>query len=210
MTSIETTLGDSKAITTIDENGLNRMQTNVFNDLLNKYNTWRMRCLNDLGYYFYTHYFNLTINHYPRYLDNITASYSSLNYTTENNGLISNNVSDVFIYDCNEESSCNSLWRTNSSLSWHDEKGKFPDKILIAVSSSGMDIIDASIDEIWMRFELNGTTISDSAMIGHSSYYPKNVKVINGTIYLSYDNDYGLRIIDFANDTAYYYYNDQV
>src|SRR3989338_11033470 len=193
--------------TAIDEYGLNRIQANVFNHLTSTLNNLRLACKNAFDYYLFSPYINVSINHYPRYMDNIQDANISFNYRTANNGLQSNNVTDVYLYDCSRDGSCNAAWRTNSSKSWYIEKGKFPDKALLAATGKGLDIIDTDIDEIWMRFTIAGTTSSDSSMIGPSS--PKHVKAVDGKIYLDYDGDYGLRVIDFTSDNAYYYYTDQ-
>lgn len=94
------------------------------------------------------------------------------------------------MYDTSKEN-----WnRTNETANWHvaSQNKDFPDKVYLFLTEKGLDIVDASNNQVWMKFE-NGT---DNAVESTNEF--TSVYALDGRIYVgSYK---GLYIIDFAND----------
>lgn len=142
------------------------------------------------------------------------------------NGIIQHDmVNDVFLYDTAIDSD-GGAWRNDvnaESTSWYvepasatrGEKREFPETAYLIVTDSGLDIIDARDNSLWMRFLHSSGTSSEgenATIIMQTEYILTSVFALNGKIYVSYRNGQwnGLTTIDFINDIAMGYCGENI
>jgi hypothetical protein len=123
----------------------------------------------------------------------------------------SSSLTTSIYYDTTTDAS--STWRT-ASKSWFNEafnanrgsRDEFPVRAIIVATDLGLDIIDATTNQLWMRF------IAGSAR-GVNSDFGKitSIAAMEGKIYLgmaqSPGTGGGLTILDFVNDAVYHIHN---
>jgi len=143
-----------------------------------------------------------------------------------------NGIVDVFYYDTTKDSVSTS-WRFDSTKSWYTEtkdatcstisnfttaggsadrcgSSEFPEKALIATTSSSLYVYDAENNSPWMRFDTGGGTAPASMNLVGNDTQITSVYGLNGKVYLSGRTLTGWGVplgdIDFTADDAYRYY----
>jgi hypothetical protein len=136
----------------------------------------------------------------------VSAAGNWTDFTTPT--LQSNFTKAVFVYDASKENWNRSGNPDDPSVSWWNEKGNFPSKVYLFLTDKGLDIIDASNNNLWMSF----TNGSNNAIESNSDF--TSVYALDGKIYVG--SDKGMYILDFANDNiskyntnGLAYYNNQ-
>ncbi len=100
------------------------------------------------------------------------------------------NVGDVFKV---------ASWFTEATGSTRGSKQQFPERSNVIATDSGVDIIDADTQKLWMRFSIGDGYFSSA------TNYIDGATMLNGTLYVPYgagEDGQGLRRIMFSNDRA--------
>lgn len=125
-----------------------------------------------------------------------------------NNRISNNSIHDTFIWETSSDET--SDWRTNSGLSWYSEaaavndrssRSSFPPKAILIASNGGLDIMDLTSSELFMRFTVGAGTALDSAL-----GVPRTVVARNGKIFVGMHDGSsagGMIIIDLNSDSIY-------
>lgn len=119
-----------------------------------------------------------------------------------NNLLASSSLNTVFFWDVSGD--VFNSWRTYSHRAWYTEaasstrgdRDEFPTQAFLVGSDSALDIIDASTNELWMRFN-SGSNYAVDSDLGTID----DVTALNGKIYLAMTS--GVIVLDLANDYFY-------
>ena len=132
---------------------------------------------------------------------------SSTNDILGNNLLSGNQIQHAISWNVKADAS--NLWRTSGSQSWRTEvfqsnarssRADFPDHVFVVSTSSGFDIIDATNNTLWMRFNLGAGKVIDSSFGAISSFSALNGKLVLG---LQLNSSVGsVVVIDFENDSV--------
>ena len=143
----------------------------------------------------------------PSLIINVSAgSGSTLTWTTASNDseshqLIANNstLASTFM-----STPSGATWRTSTSGSWDDEsasatrssRSTFPTRVFLVASSAGLNIIDATSNDLFMKFNLGSGNALDST-------YGSLVDVVGlgSKVFVAMTG--GLTIIDFASDEVF-------
>ncbi|MCB0414807.1 MAG: LamG domain-containing protein, partial [Bdellovibrionales bacterium] len=132
---------------------------------------------------------------------NSTLTWTTSSTDSESHSLLGNNntvVTSVM------NSASGDSWRTSTSGSWDNEsssatrssRSTFPTRAFLVANSNGLDIIDATSNDLWMRFNYGSGNALDS------TYGTINDVVgIGGRIFVGLSG--GLTIIDFTTDEIY-------
>jgi hypothetical protein len=100
-------------------------------------------------------------------------------------------------------------WKAAGTQSWFSEtfavnvrhaRKEFPDKVILTGTSNGLDIVDATSNRLWMRFNGGANKIIDT-----NFGTVQSVAAINGKIFVAIRNagvTGSLVVIDLANDSA--------
>ncbi|MBL7557068.1 MAG: LamG domain-containing protein [Bdellovibrionaceae bacterium] len=132
---------------------------------------------------------------------------SSTNDILGNNLLSANQIQHAITW--NVQADVSNSWRTSGSQSWRGEafqnnsrssRAEFPDRVFMVSTLSGFDIIDATNNTLWMRFNPGAGKVIDSSYGTVSSVSALNGKLVLG---LKANNSVGsVVVIDFENDSV--------
>ncbi|NQY99721.1 MAG: hypothetical protein HRT45_03510 [Bdellovibrionales bacterium] len=139
---------------------------------------------------------------------NISVGTGSTNWNTGSTDaygrsrLGNNNIGALFYWDTSTNTS--TTWRTTSGPSWYSEsssanrgdKDRFPERVMLVGTASGLDIVDLTNYTLFMRFQRSSDYAIDANLGSITSIFANNGKVFVGM-------SNGLMILDFVTDQIY-------
>lgn len=138
---------------------------------------------------------------------NSLAAWSSATTDLSGNSLLANNQVIKNIY-WNPKTDSSNSWLSSGTQSWRAEafslnlrssRADFPEKVYIVGTASALDIIDATTQVLWMRFQLGSGKALDSNFGNITSLAAINGKVFVG---MQLNSSVGsVLMYDFENDT---------